>query len=180
MTKEKQEKIKNIVIIVLVILVFFGAIYLVSENTGDRKNDKNPTTSQQEEKNPLLKDDEVILESEMSDLRSIGMSDLKGMLENNEKKVVMLGTDDCYWCVNQKPILQHIVFKYGVEINYLNLNAMTEEEYNELTILHDDLQRFGTPTFIIVDGGNITTVSEGGMPTDSMVQFLKDNGIITE
>ena len=128
----------------------------------------------------LFRDDEVILESEMSDLRSIGMSDLKGMLENNEKKVVMLGTDDCYWCVNQKPILQHIVFKYGVEINYLNLNAMTEEEYNELTILHDDLQRFGTPTFIIVDGGNITTVSEGGMPTDSMVQFLKDNGIITE
>ena len=38
MTKEKQEKIKNIVIIVLVILVFFGAIYLVSENTGDRKS----------------------------------------------------------------------------------------------------------------------------------------------
>lgn len=178
MTKDKIEKAKTGVIIFLVILVFFGAIYLVSENTGDRKNDKNPTTSQNEEKNPLLADGEVISEDEMAEINSISMSDLKGMLENNEKKVVMLGTDECYWCVNQKPILQHVIFKYGVEINYLNLNAMSEDEYNELITLHDDLQNFGTPTFIIVDGGKITTVSEGAMPTDSIVQFLKDNGIM--
>lgn len=178
MTKDKIEKAKNGIIIFLVVLVFFGVIYLVSENTGDRGNDKNPTTSQQEEKNPLLKEDEEIPENEMGDLTSISMNDLKNMLENNEKKVVMLGTDSCYWCVNQKPILQYVVYNYGVEINYLNLNEMTEDEYNELTTLHDDLQKFGTPAFIIVDGGNITTVSEGAMPTDTIVQFLKDNGIM--
>lgn len=179
MTKENIEKAKTGIIIFLVVVVFFGAIYIVSENTGNRTNDKNPTTtSQGEEKNPLLAEDEVISENEMADLHSISMNDLKSMLENNEKKVVMLGTETCHWCVNQKPILQHVVYKYGVEINYLDLNTITEDEYNELSTLHDDLQNFGTPTFIIVDHGEITTVSEGAMPTDTIVQFLKDHGIM--
>lgn len=177
LTKEQTEKIKTGVIIVLGILVFFGATYFVSENIGDRSNDKT-AVEQQEDGNPLLEEGEVLNEEEQSDLTSVTMDDLKGMLENGDKKLVMLGTESCYWCIQQKPILKSLVYRYNIEIGYMDLNLLTSEEDSELRSLHESLQAFGTPTFIVVDQGEVVKVSVGGMTTSEVTYLLKQYQII--
>ncbi len=176
LTKEQIEKIKTGVIIVLGILVFFGATYFISENVGDRSKDKEVV--EKEEGNPLLEEGEVLKEEEQSDLTTVTMSDLRGFLENGDKKLVMLGTEGCYWCIQQKPILRSLVYKYNIEIGYLDLDLLTSDEDQELRSLHESLQAFGTPTFIIVDQGSVVEVSVGGMTTSEVTNLLKKYQII--
>ena len=171
LTKEQVEKIKTISIVILGILVFFGLIYFISEHTGDRSMDKQAVLNQEETDNPLLEDGEVIDENELGELTSIDMESLKNALENKEKKLVMLGTESCYWCVQQKPILRSIVYQNEIEIDYMDLNNLSSVEYSELTTLHEDLQAFGTPTFIVLSDGVVSEVSVGGQ-TSSQIRAL--------
>jgi len=174
--KEQIEKIKTGLIIVLSVLVFFGATYFISENVGDRSKDKEVV--KQKNGNPLLEEGEVLNEKEQSDLTAVTMSDLKGILENGDKKLIMLGTEDCYWCIQQKPILKSLVYKYSVEIGYMDLNLLTSDEDTELRGLHESLQAFGTPTFIVADQGSVVDVSVGGMTTTELTSLLKQYQMI--
>lgn len=174
LTQEKKEQIKTITIIVLAVLVFFGVTYMISENTGDRSKDKmmvektpSPTG------NPLLEEGEVLKEEEQKELTSVSMEDVRNALKNNEKKAIMLGTDTCSWCIYQKPILKALAYRYDIEIGYLNLALLTSEENTELSSLHESLERFGTPTFIIIKDGVVDQVLIGGMTTRELEEILK-------
>jgi len=177
LTKEQIKKIKTGLIIVLGLLVFFGATYFVSENIGDRSKDKTKV-EQKENTNPLLEEGEVLREEEQSELTAVTMNDLRGILESGDKKLVMLGTEECYWCIQQKPILKSIVYKYNVQIGYMDLSLLTSDEDAELRSLHESLQAFGTPTFIVVDQGKVVEVSVGGMTTSEVIGLLKQYEII--
>ena len=100
LTKEQMEKVKTWVIIILGVLVFFGVTYFVSENIGDRSKDKEPI-KQQANQTTLLEEGEVLNEDEQSELTAVTMTDLKNILENGEKKIIMLGTETCHWCIEE-------------------------------------------------------------------------------
>ncbi|MDE5587121.1 MAG: hypothetical protein K2I72_01965, partial [Bacilli bacterium] len=108
LTKDQKEKLKTGAIVVLGIVVFLGIIYFVSEHTGDRSKDKAAVNT-----NPLLEQGEVLKEEEQKDLVATSMTDLRGLLENQETRLVMLGTETCYWCIQQKPILKSVAYKYN-------------------------------------------------------------------
>ena len=177
LTKEQMEKVKTWVIIILGVLVFFGVTYFVSENIGDRSKDKEPI-KQQANQTTLLEEGEVLNEDEQSELTAVTMTDLKNILENGEKKIIMLGTETCHWCIEEKPILKALVYKYHVEIGYMDLNLLTSDEDSELRSLHEGLQAFGTPTFIVVDQGKVIDVLVGGRTTKEVTSLLKQYQII--
>lgn len=176
-TKEQMDKIKLGGIVVICVLVFLGVIYIASEYTGDRSMDKSlsnigQSQAGQGEENPLLQEGEVLREEEQKELISMSMEDLRNTLNNKEKKFVMLGTETCHWCVYQKPILKAIAYQYDIELYYMDLNQLSGDEYSELTTLHESLEKFGTPTFIIVQDGKVVEVSIGGMTTTEASQLL--------
>lgn len=175
LTKEQKEKLKIGAIIVLGVVAFFAITYLVSEHTGDRSKDKEIVETSD---NPLLEQGEVLSEEEQSELVATSMTDLRSLLDNNEKRLVMLGTETCYWCIQQKPILKSISYKYNIEIGYLDLNLLSSEEDSELRSLHESLQAFGTPTFIVVDQGHVVDVEVGGMTSSQITQLLQQYGMI--
>ncbi|MDD6224338.1 MAG: thioredoxin family protein [bacterium] len=183
-TQTEIEKIKTGAIIVLGIIVIFGLVYILSENTGDRSNDKaqlsSAETSNEKSTNPLLEEGEEIKDEERSSLTSITYSELKKAVDNKEKKFVFLGSEQCGWCIYQKPILEHLVYEYDVEIYYLNVGNMTSDDYSGLASLHDDLARFGTPTFIVIENGKVTTVDSGARGTNGMLSLLSSNDFISD
>lgn len=192
LTKKQIENLKTGVIIVFGIIIVIGLIFIVSNNTGNNtytsssnngNNSNNSSSSQSgssDEENPLLEEGEEITEEDMAELTDISYTDLESMIKNHDKKIVMLGTEQCGWCLYQKPVLRKIVKDYDVEINYLNLGNLSSEESSKLSDLHEDLASFGTPTFIVVEDGEVTVVDSGARGTSAMVEFLKTNGFISE
>lgn len=177
LTKKNIEDLKTGAIIVLGIIVILGIIYMISNNTGNN-NYKYSTTSSSEStsSNPLLEDGEEISEEEQSDFYTITYSELEKALANNERKFIFIGSESCSWCTYQKPILRYLVYKYNAQIYYLNLSEISSEDYNSLTKLHDDLASFGTPTYIIIENGKVTTVDSGARGTQEMLSLLTTNG----
>lgn len=186
MTKVNQDKAKNIALVVLGVIVFLFAGYFVSENTGDRSNDKAPvdTTSggaSDTSSNPLLEDGEVLPEEETREIPSITYSEMMEAMENNEKRIIFLGSSTCGWCNYQRPILEYVLYQYpDVNVYYLDVNVLTNDEYSELSSLHESLSGFGTPTFIVFENGEVTSVDEGARGTSGIISMLTGYGFISE
>jgi len=183
LTQKEKENIKTGVIIVMGIIILIGAIFFISENTGNRSGDKDPNNSTSTEEvsdNPLLEEGEELKEEEQAELTSYTYDDLKNSLKNKEKKLVFLGSEYCGWCIYQKPILKALVYKYNIEINYLNVGEMTSEQGEELESLHENLEGFGTPTFLVLEDGKVSTIYEGARGTSGMTEILKNHGFISE
>ena len=60
----------------------------------------------------------------------------------------------------------------------MDLNLLTSDEDSELRSLHEGLQAFGTPTFIVVDQGKVIDVLVGGRTTKEVTSLLKQYQII--
>lgn len=188
LTKKQIENLKTGVIIVFGITIVIGLIFIVSNNTGNNtyisNNNGGSSSSTSNEStnsdNPLLEEGEEINEEDMGKLTDVSYTDIESMIKNNSKEVVMLGTEHCSWCLYQKPILRKIVKDYNIKVNYLNLENMSEEESSKLSGLHEDLASFGTPTFIVLENGEVTVVDSGARGISAMVEFLKTNGFISE
>ena len=183
LTKKQIENLKTGIIILFGIIIVIGLIFIVSNNTGNNAYScacDNTQTESSDDENPLLEEGEEITEEDMGELTDISYTDLESMIENHDKKIVMLGTEQCGWCLYQKPVLRKIVKDYDVEINYLNLGNLSSEESSKLSDLHEDLASFGTPTFIVLEDGKVTVVDSGARGTSAMVEFLKTNGFISE
>lgn len=183
LTRKDKENIKTGVIILMGIIIFVGAIFFISENTGNRSGDKDPnnaTSTGQVSENPLLEEGEELNEEEQSELTSFTYENLKNALDNNEKKFIFLGSEYCGWCIYQKPILKSLVYKYNVEIDYLNVAEMTSNEGEKLESLHESLEGFGTPTFLVIENGKVTNVYEGARGTSGIKEILKNHSFISE
>lgn len=190
MERVQIEKIKTGIIIVLGIIIVVGLIYIISDKTGNNvynynyngNSDSNGNNQNQGENttNPLLEDGEEIADDEQGELTSINYKELKSALNKGEKKFVFLGSEYCGWCLYQKPILKYIVYKYDVQINYLNVAEMTQDEADDMATLHDSLASFGTPTFIVIENKKVTVVDSGARGTKQMIQLLDENGFISD
>lgn len=184
LTKKQIENLKTGVIIVFGIIIVIGIIFIISNNTGNNSYscicDNDSQAESSDDVNPLLEEGEEIKEEDMGELTDISYTDLETMIKNHDKKIVMLGTEYCGWCLYQKPVLRKIVKDYDVEINYLNLGNLSSEESSKLSNLHEDLASFGTPTFIVLEEGEVTVVDSGARGTSAMIEFLKTNGFMNE
>ncbi|MDD3241960.1 MAG: thioredoxin family protein [Bacilli bacterium] len=182
------DNIKNIAIIVLSIVVFVGLMFILSEqannksygkgNTNTEDTTNNSSDDSSEDKNPLLADGEVIKEEEMKALTKIDWDKYMDYFEGKTKTIIFLGSDTCGWCVYQKPILQHVMFKYNIDVPYYDVSTMTNDQYTEIVKQNSELKGFGTPTFIFVSKGKITKVSPGAKSTADLVKLLKEESII--
>lgn len=175
--KEHREVVQGI-LVALGIVVLLGALFFVSENIGDRSNDKTMNDAPAEEEvNPLLEDGQVLDDTKMKSVEEITMAEFKKLLKKKTTTVVMLGYDDCYWCQQQKPILESVLYEKDLSVKYLNVNKITEEEYQYLQALHEDLASFGTPTFISIKSKKVRKVSEEAKTRTKLLEMFEDMGV---
>lgn len=174
--KEHEDTLKTIGIIIAIVLVL-GVLFVVSENTGNRDADREIV--EEEETNPLLEDGQVLNEDEISEIEEVSYTDFKSLLKKKTVTVIMIGYDECYWCQQEKPILGNVIYENSLtNVKYLNVNKLTDEEYEHLTSLHDDLASFGTPTFISIKNKKVTAVETGAKTKTQLVSMLTEMKVI--
>ena len=180
--KEHKELVQSCVAILGIVIVIVIA-FIASDHIGDRSLDKNlPSTStgktEEKEENPLLEDGQVLNEEEMKEIEEITYEDFQAYLKKKSTTVVMLGYDECYWCKLQKPILQNVMYEKEVDVKYLNVHKLTNEQLSEIIALHDDLKELGTPTFISVKSKKVQQVSPNAKTKTELIKMLADMKVI--
>lgn len=174
-----KEKIIKISVIILIIV----GLFFLSEISGDRSKDKSNTnnTSVNLSDNPLVSEGDSWTTAETKKVDEITFAEFKEAMKKDEVTIVMLATDSCYWCVNQKPVLEHVLYKYdNVVVKYIDASSLTNDDTEFLATLDEQLEQIGTPTFIAVKNGKAIYVKASAMDENGLVSMFKELGLVEE
>lgn len=172
--KEFLRKHLGVIKTILGIILLVGAltgIFFLSEYVGNGSKDK-------EEKNPLAEEGQVIDVTAMKEMEKITYEEFKEYLKKKTTTVVMLGYESCYWCIQQKPILQMLMYEKDLDVKYLDVNSLTKEENAELIALHEDLEGYRTPTFISLKSKKVKVVSPNAKTRTQLIEMFKIMGVL--
>ncbi len=110
------------------------------------------------------------------------------ILDSNDSNIVVVGEAGCEYCIAIKPIINNISKAYKIDINYLDVSDMNQEELKEffdklpdLGYDNDNLKTNGTfsmPTMLLIKDGKIISYLEEVKSLEEYISYLKDNNII--
>lgn len=104
---------------------------------------------------------------------------LDEVFSGNEAKLLYLARPGCSWCQKASPILEKVESLYNFEHYYINTEKLNSSELKSvLQNLNIDINEFGTPTFVVVNKGQIIDSNIGFMDETKLISFLKNSGII--
>ena len=104
--------------------------------------------------------------------------ELMTMIENKDDAVVLISQTGCTHCISYKPKLKKIAKEYEVNIYYIDVDLLEEEQTNELK---KHISFLKTPVTVFLKDGKETTVAnriEGNAPVSEVKNKLKSNGFI--
>lgn len=175
----KNGNVAKGVIITILLVIFFIVIITISDsaNKGEYNNTpNNPTIGD------AAGDSSNISEDEMADLKDIGITEYLDLKKNAEKySIIYIGRPTCSHCEVQKPIMQHMVYKYNIEINYLDTDKLDNDELTKFQKSDDYFSEgWGTPLVLIVKDDKIVDKSEGETSIEELTEMFKEYGLISE
>lgn len=77
------------------------------------------------------------------------------LMENDETFSLVIGSSTCSACSLYKGTMEKFISKYQVNVRYIDITKLSEEEYN---LLKTEINFSSTPTTIFVENGNHTSV----------------------
>jgi len=190
MKKENQividkDKLKNGIIIVLILIIVFGASFMATGVGNDNtKSNETETKSTDEEtiSNATKAQEEsaAISAEEQKDLEEINVDRYIELKEESNPSVIYIARPTCHFCEIQGPIIKNVAYEHDLTIHYLNTDEMSDEESTSFINSDDAFKEgFGTPCTIVVKDGKITGQMEGLVDRETMVNFFKEQGIIS-
>ncbi len=179
MEKNKKENLKTVAIIVLVLVVVFGGSFFASELSGKSKTyNKVSESSNTSSSYPETED---IPEDEQGDFNDIDIDEYLALKKGSEKSIIFIARPDCSWCQLYTPVMKNIVYLYGIKVNHLNTNELTDEGKTKLLESDEYFNNgYGTPLTLIVQNDEIVDIIEGYSSKEDTITFFKNNGIINE
>ncbi len=99
-------------------------------------------------------------------------------LENDETFPLVIGSASCSACAMFKGTMESFIEEYQVEVFYIDISKLNEEEYNSLKT---DTSFDGTPTTVFIESGEMTSFYNriDGTATLSQVKdYFKNNNYI--
>lgn len=101
--------------------------------------------------------------------------------EGSEDRLVLIGRDDCSWCMLYQPVLNFYKDEYEFEYTYVNTNKLTESSLNKLLDkIGVDSSDFGTPMTLVVSNGEVVDSIHGYANEPDLVDFLQDYDFLDE
>ena len=165
---------KKIIIVVGIILVIILLIITSSIKPKEKlSNDPNIILSNAEYESENVK------ENELKELNEINLKDYFDMYNNKSREIVLIGKPTCGYCEIAIPIIENINYEYNLNINYLDIAKLTEDENNEFINSNELYQEdFGTPILVIIGNKKIYSNQSGLTDHAHYVKLLKDNKLI--
>lgn len=187
-TSSSDEKRNKIFTIVAVSVLVLAIILSCVVSNKDAKYNKNANTNQTNNSTSgttgtggVSEESASIKDEERKELNTIGIDDYLTLLAGEEPAIVYIARPTCSHCENQKPIMENLVYKYDVKINYLNTDELDSDGMVKLQSSDDFFNEgWGTPTTLIVKGGKIIDAIAGETSGQSLVELFKKYGIINE
>lgn len=108
----------------------------------------------------------------------ISYEQLKEKLDNKETFVLLLGSDTCSACANYETTMKKVMKDTKIEIFYVNLHTLSEEDYNKV---YSKYVVTSTPTTIFIKDGEETTTYNrivGSADYKTVIDKLKTLGYI--
>ena len=108
----------------------------------------------------------------------INYEQLKEKLDNKETFVLLLGSDTCSACANYEITMTKVMKDTKIEIFYVNLHLLSEEDYNKV---YSKFVVNSTPTTIFIKDGEETTTYNrivGAADYKTVIEKLKTLGYI--
>lgn len=177
---EKKKLIQYIAIIIFVFLVC--VISFAVSNSKSEKYSKTSNKNLSNEEDILqvatkdageVKDDERVAPNEIS------TEDYLNFYNGSESKLVLFSSPSCDYCKIATPILENIIYKYKVEINYLNTGDLSNEDQQKIMESNNYFSSgFGTPLMLVVKDGEIVDKIDGLVTRDSYIAFFKEYGFM--
>jgi len=110
----------------------------------------------------------------------ISFSELKNKIEEKEDFILFIGSETCSACSAYKITINKVIENHGIDIKYIDLDKVGEEDYNYIK----NIAYFtGTPATIFIEDGKEAKDKEkisGNVKYSKVVEKLKKYGYIEE
>ena len=110
----------------------------------------------------------------------LSCDDLFTKLENKDTFVLVFGSDTCSACASYEKTMTKVMKDTKVEIFYVNLHALSEEDYSKI---YSKFVVTSTPTTIFIKDGEETSTYNrivGAAKYEDVIDSLKKHGYIGE
>lgn len=110
----------------------------------------------------------------------LNYTELMNKLDNDDTFVLVMGSDTCSACAQYKITMEEVMKETKVEIFYLNLHALSEEDYSKI---YSKFVVTSTPTTLFFKDGKETTTYDrvvGAANYNSIIGELKKHGYVGE
>lgn len=110
----------------------------------------------------------------------ISYKQLNKMLKSKNDFVLFIGSSECSHCKDYEVTLNKIIGKYNIDIKYIDVKKLSDDEYSEITA---KFPITGTPTTIFIeDGEEKDTYNRivGSVKYSKILDRLKDNNYVKD
>ncbi len=184
----KRSSILNIIITFLIISIISVSLLVINKFSSKSNLSNNSTNSNNyiDEEKKNTDDNTEEKPQEKYDLYEINYAEYLSRFNNNKPYIVLLTMNDCPHCIEYKPIANMIANDYKLNISFLSVEKITNEQYNNIhdTInvlkdqYYDNEKVIPTPTTIIINNNKEVSSKLGSLSYDKLKDFLIENKII--
>ncbi|MBP3920033.1 MAG: hypothetical protein J6D28_00540 [Bacilli bacterium] len=109
------------------------------------------------------------------------LKDFYDVFDASENRLVMIGRDNCSWCLLFSPILEFMSEHYDFDFTYINTNELTDGAFKRLLKdINVSADEFGTPLTLVVRDGAVVDSLSGYTDEPELLDFLKDHGFVDD
>ena len=114
---------------------------------------------------------------ETAGFKEIDIDGFKELLNKDEKNVVLIARPGCTYCVMFTPILYEVKEELGFEVNYINTDNFTQEDFNKLdsTNKYFEENEWGTPLTLIIKNNTVIDAINGYVELEEAKNFFIKN-----
>lgn len=157
-----MSKTKKILILLGLVLILVTSI-LVAKSSYDMQKKKE----EQEQKE---------IEESISNLTVINLDKLEELFKSEDEKIVFIGSLTCPHCTAIKPKINNLVKELDIDVYYLELSDLTQEEEQRLYSMNDFLtQGTSIPLVMTIKNNEVIDSFVGNIETEEIELFLKKN-----
>lgn len=116
--------------------------------------------------------------SKLTTYDEISYTDFYNMIDNKESFSLVVGSSTCSACSLFRPTMERFISKYQIDVRYIDLSKLSEDERNSLL---SDLNVQNTPTTLFIDNGKQLSIYHrlvGSASFSDVVDMFKKRGYI--
>lgn len=116
--------------------------------------------------------------SKLNDYVHISYEDFNAKKEVRDSFPLVIGSSTCSACAMYKVTMKKFIEEYQIEVFYIDVSELSEEDYNKLK---SEINFSGTPTTVFYEDGKLTSYYNrlgGAEDITGVVNIFKNNGYV--